>query len=162
MARRAFIVAEANALIPRLEEILAQIERCKAEVREHYEKLQLLEALWGEKLVEPGNPDHAEFREHRDAVEEVAREIGRIVEEEILARGIRFPQGGLEHGLLDFPTTLEGRWVYLCWRSGEPRVEAWHEVDAGFAGRQPITTEHAWQMGREDDPALRDDSALDF
>ncbi|CAN5351633.1 hypothetical protein BH20GEM2_BH20GEM2_00540 [soil metagenome] len=162
MARRAFTVAEANAMIPVVEDLLAQIERRKEEAREHYERLQLLEALWGEKLVEPGNPDHLEFRAHRDAVEEVAREIGRIVEEEILARGIRFPQGGIEHGLLDFPTTLAGRWVYLCWRSGESRVEAWHEVDAGFAGRQEITPEHAWQMGREDDPALEDDSALDF
>ncbi len=162
MTHRAFTVAEANAMIPVVEEILARIERGKEKARAHYERLQLLEALWGERLIEPSNPDHAEFRAHRDAVEEVAREMGRIIEEEILARGIRFPQGGLEHGLLDFPTTLEGRWVYLCWRSGEPLVEAWHEVDAGFAGRQPITTEHAWRMGREDDPALRDDSTLDF
>ncbi len=162
MLRKAFTVAEANAMIPLLEEVLTQIERCKVEVRERYEKLQLLEALWGEKLIEPANPDHAEFLTHRAAIEAVAREIGGIVEEEILARGIRFPQGGIEHGLLDFPTTLEGRWVYLCWRSGEPRVEAWHEVDAGFAGRQQITPEHAWRMGRDDDPALQDDSTLDF
>jgi hypothetical protein len=66
----------------------------------YYEKLQVLEPLWGEKLIEPSNPDHGELLAHRDAIEEVAGEIGRIVEEEILGRGIRFPQGGLEHGLL--------------------------------------------------------------
>jgi hypothetical protein len=113
MRHNAFTVEEANALIPVLEEVLSRIERCKEEARERYEKLQVLEALWGEKLIEPSNPDHGELLAHRDAIEEVAREIGRIVEEEILGRGIRFPQGGLEHGLLDFPTTYEGRWVYL-------------------------------------------------
>ena len=42
-------------------------------------------------------------------------------------------------GLIDFPTVREGRIVHLCWRRGEPlRIEFWHEVDAGFAGRQPL------------------------
>ena len=43
-------------------------------------------------------------------------------------------------GLLDFPALREEREVYLCWRVGEERVEFWHEVDAGFAGRQSIDT----------------------
>jgi len=41
-------------------------------------------------------------------------------------------------GLLDFPSLREGREVYLCWRHGEERIAFWHEVDAGFMGRQPI------------------------
>jgi hypothetical protein len=28
--------------------------------------------------------------------------------------------------------------VYLCWKLGEDRITWWHEVDAGFAGRQPL------------------------
>ena len=47
----------------------------------------------------------------------------------------------LESGLIDFPSTHEGRNVYLCWRLGEDRVTHWHEVDAGFAGRQPVDWE---------------------
>ncbi len=43
-----------------------------------------------------------------------------------------------ETGLLDFPGERDGRPVYLCWMRGEPRVAHWHELDAGFAGRQPI------------------------
>ena len=42
-------------------------------------------------------------------------------------------------GLVDFPALHEGRVVYLCWRVGEPSVAYWHEVDAGFAGRRPIS-----------------------
>jgi hypothetical protein len=41
-------------------------------------------------------------------------------------------------GLLDFSAMKEGREVYLCWKHGEGDIAFWHEVDAGFAGRQPI------------------------
>ncbi len=41
-------------------------------------------------------------------------------------------------GLLDFPALREGREVYLCWQYGEEKIAFWHEVEAGFAGRQPI------------------------
>ena len=41
-------------------------------------------------------------------------------------------------GLLDFPALRNGHEVYLCWKYGEDQIAFWHEVDAGFAGRQPI------------------------
>ena len=41
-------------------------------------------------------------------------------------------------GLVDFPALLADRNVLLCWKLGEPEVAYWHEVHAGFAGRQPI------------------------
>ena len=42
-------------------------------------------------------------------------------------------------GLIDFPTMRGGHLVLLCWQLGEPeQIEWWHEVDAGFAGRQPL------------------------
>jgi hypothetical protein len=43
-------------------------------------------------------------------------------------------------GLLDFPALKDGRGVYLCWRYGEGEIAYWHEIEAGFAGRQPIET----------------------
>lgn len=147
MTLKAFTVAEANELIPELESVLQRVRDQGAEMRKRYEQVQILDALWGEKLMDPDTPDHGEFVEHRDGIARLAEEIERAVEEEIRGRGIRFPPGGLEHGLLDFPTTYDGRWVYLCWRAGEPEVEAWHEVESGFAGRQPLTPEQASRMG---------------
>jgi len=41
-------------------------------------------------------------------------------------------------GLLDFPAMREGHEVYLCWQYGEGDIAYWHEVEAGYAGRQPI------------------------
>ncbi|MYA20874.1 MAG: DUF2203 family protein [Chloroflexi bacterium] len=45
---------------------------------------------------------------------------------------------GLEQGLLDFPTTIEGRPAYWCWQAGEPDIAWWHPRESGFAGRRPI------------------------
>jgi len=43
------------------------------------------------------------------------------------------------NGLIDFPCMRGDRVVYLCWKLGEPaEIEYWHELDAGFAGRQPL------------------------
>ena len=44
----------------------------------------------------------------------------------------------LDSGLIDFPSVRDGDEVYLCWIDGEADIEFWHELDAGFAGRQPI------------------------
>jgi hypothetical protein len=41
-------------------------------------------------------------------------------------------------GLLDFSAMKDGREVYLCWQYGEGEIAYWHEVDAGYTGRQPI------------------------
>jgi len=45
---------------------------------------------------------------------------------------------GVRQGLVDFPALRDGREVYLCWQYDEPEIAFWHEVDAGFAGRQPL------------------------
>jgi hypothetical protein len=54
-------------------------------------------------------------------------------------------------GLVDFPCDLDGRIVLLCWKLGEDRVEFWHELDAGFNGRQST---HGTFFGREKTSSL--------
>jgi hypothetical protein len=42
-------------------------------------------------------------------------------------------------GLIDFPSMREGRVVLLCWKADEgDQVEWWHDLEDGFAGRQPL------------------------
>ena len=41
-------------------------------------------------------------------------------------------------GLIDFPAQKDGREVCLCWKHGEGDIAFWHEMDAGYAGRQSI------------------------
>ena len=45
---------------------------------------------------------------------------------------------GMDTGLVDFRGQLEGREVFFCWKLGEPSVQYWHELDAGFVGRQKL------------------------
>ena len=54
-----------------------------------------------------------------------------------------FEKAGIEikdisSGLVDFPSLRSGRVVYLCWRVDEETITHWHEIDEGFAGRQPL------------------------
>jgi hypothetical protein len=56
-------------------------------------------------------------------------------------------------GLLDFPARRAGRVVLLCWRVGEPRLDHWHEMDAGLAGRQPVDEDGPWEEERGVPPA---------
>jgi hypothetical protein len=44
----------------------------------------------------------------------------------------------IDRGLVDFPSTRDGRDVYLCWELEEDDVGYWHELDAGFNGRHPL------------------------
>lgn len=148
MFRKAFTVAEANVLVPLLEEVIAGIRERMENAREMADKLQVLDLVWDGRFREAGNPDREEAEQLGRRMATLAAEIEEVIEREILQRGLRFPQGGLEHGLIDFPTTWEGRWVLLCWRSGEAAVTAWHELDGGYAGRQPIGPEHIRLMGK--------------
>ena len=45
---------------------------------------------------------------------------------------------GFDEGLVDFHGRLDEREILWCWKSGEERITHWHELDAGFAGRQPL------------------------
>jgi hypothetical protein len=144
-------VDEANALLPRLEAAFVAMDGRRRELNRRVDRIKILDALWGEKVQEPENPDREEFLAERAGVRRVLQDIERVVDERILPLGVRFPQGGLEHGLVDFPTTYRGRMVFLCWKRGETEVTAWHEVDGGFRGRRPLTPEQAARMGREGD-----------
>lgn len=148
MRRRIFTVGEANALLPHLREILEGIQRLKGVVANETDQLKILDVIWGPAVADPENPDNRAFRRHKRAIGGAVEEIERLIREEILDLGVRFPQGGLEHGLLDFPTQLDGRWVFLCWQAHEPEIQAWHEVEGGFAGRRHLTPELARRMGR--------------
>lgn len=44
----------------------------------------------------------------------------------------------LDRGLLDFPALMDGKEIFLCWERGEQDIEFWHDLDAGYAGREPL------------------------
>ncbi len=44
----------------------------------------------------------------------------------------------LERGLIDFPAFIEDKEVFLCWEKCEDDIEFWHDLTAGYAGREPL------------------------
>jgi hypothetical protein len=134
---RLFSLRDANALVPTLSETFT-----KARVlRDRLAKLQ-------KELAEEGFPlEGAKVEVDKDAPPEVqglqrrcALLVGELLEllRSVTELGIEVKQAD---GLVDFRSRHEGRVVYLCWRFGEERITHFHEMDAGFAGRQPLPIE---------------------
>jgi len=127
-----FTLEQAEALLPQVREELLAMQQLKRQVDQLRDELgHVVEKATGNGHVKS-----------EDRVARTRRHAERLVEElnERLARinawGVELK--GLDEGLLDFPSDREGRVVYLCWRLGEDRIEWWHELDTGFAGRQPL------------------------
>lgn len=120
---RLFTVAEANALIPRLREILNELALHRNALREKAPDMEpILEASIGNGGGRAGSEYGAEAYNLYLAVERI-RELGVVLKD-------------LDMGLLDFPHECEGRIVFLCWHPPEESVAYWHDLDAGYAGRQ--------------------------
>ncbi len=49
-----FTIAEANRLVPQMEKVMAEVERLRGQLEEVGERLQILDALWGPKVLEEG------------------------------------------------------------------------------------------------------------
>jgi len=91
-----------------------------------------------ELLTGGARADWGETGELLAAREDVTRHADRINRylQELESVGCVFK--GFDAGLVDFYSLREDRPIFLCWRLGEERITHWHEVDAGFSGRQPI------------------------
>lgn len=44
----------------------------------------------------------------------------------------------IDLGLVDFPSTLEGEPIYLCWKAGEPTVTHYHGIEETFRERKAL------------------------
>jgi hypothetical protein len=123
-----FSLAEANALVPRLELILERMQRASLIIREELSSLaeELGEAelarLSVHQLLQRKPSLHPLFEQLSQSVEEI-EEYGCLFK-------------GLELGLVDFPANVDGEIVELCWQYGEKEVTYYHGREEGFAGRR--------------------------
>jgi hypothetical protein len=123
--RKLFTVEEANALLPKLQELLDDLIRHRDALREKAPHLEpILRAAGANGGGRVGSEYGVEAYRLYLAIERI-QELGVILKD-------------LDMGLLDFPHEREGRIVFLCWHPPEERVGFWHEIEAGYAGRQPL------------------------
>ncbi|SRR5581483_3386947 len=128
---RYFTREEAEALLPQISVVLRDIQRERAALGESVEERGMLELRArgnGHDLHERIAKLQRELIQRRQALRALATELNRFGCE------LKDP----ETGLIDFLSLRDGHEVYLCWRLGEERINYWHEIQAGFAGRQPL------------------------
>lgn len=124
---KVFSIEEANALLPTVRHILQSIQRAHRRLLSRREAAQ--HASEGAEHGGGGMPGSAKYVQ---ILTELASRTG-----ELDALGIQLKD--YERGLIDFPSLRDGRVILLCWQLGEgDELEWWHDVDAGFAGRQPL------------------------
>lgn len=133
MAMKTFTLDEAQSLLPVLEALLKRAldgKQAAEDVESRLADLSRRIYLSGGMRVDISSVarERAEMESHLTRVRESIAEIDSI--------GVQVKD--LENGLLDFPFKLEDEVVLLCWKMGEPAIEHWHTMDAGFRGRQPV------------------------
>jgi len=122
-----FTVEEANALLPTVRGIVGRIQRTYARVSAAQEQARLAAAgaAHGGGGMEGGG-------DYVLSLSDLAEAAGELEE-----LGVQMKD--YTRGLIDFPAMREGRVVLLCWQMGEgDELEWWHDLEAGFAGRQPL------------------------
>ncbi len=124
LPRRRFSLEHANKTLPLVSRIVNDI------VQTHARTVALQEQL----------AEGLSAKQQQIVQEDLERETDRMQSyvDELHEIGCELKDFSI--GLVDFIGRHDGRDVCLCWKLGEPKIEHWHELNAGFAGRQPIST----------------------
>ncbi len=128
-----FTLEEANKTLPYVRPVVSDIVDAYRRWKDGVRRYEVIAAGSRSDLGE--TDEQIELREEVDGV---ARQINAYLEE-LSNVGCVFK--GFDDGLVDFHSRIEGRDVFLCWRLGEEEITHWHELDAGFAGRQELVPE---------------------
>lgn len=127
---RYFTLVEANRTLPLVKRIVSDIAGVYPKWRELVAQYEVVAAgarpEWGE------SPEQIRLKSEIDAV---ARDIAGFIKE-LEQIGCVFK--GVEEGLVDFRGRLDDKDIFWCWKLGEERIEHWHDLESGYAGRQPV------------------------
>ncbi len=115
---------EARRLLPEIREWLAELNRLRAEV-DRYE--QRLNGLNTEGQDTGGETVNKWIR----ALAAMQQILADFQERQIFIKD-------LSRGLIDFPTLIGGKEVFLCWESDEEDIEFWHDLETGYGGREKL------------------------
>lgn len=139
--KRLFTVEEANATLPLVSAICADMSGLSQSLIERRERLAHLAGRRAAAGKTDRNDPYLEelAQVEQDLNDESERLQGYVAE----LRDLGVEPKDAPKGLVDFPSMIDDRVVFLCWQLGESEVLYWHEVSEGFAGRQPLTAETA-------------------
>ena len=125
MPKKYFTVEEANALIPELNDWVPRLQELFSIMHKGFPDIQKARSKAEYSGGSIYGTDYLKVALKANQITKNLEKRGCVVK-------------GIEMGLVDFPSIREGREVYLCWKIPEQEIRYWHDLDAGFAGRQPI------------------------
>jgi hypothetical protein len=130
-----FTVDEANRRLPLVRAIVQDIVDLYRDVHDRRDRLARIRQLPG---ASRRNDESVYGEELRQIEQELEKDLKRLNDfvTELQELGVEFKDPVA--GLVDFPTMIDGREAYLCWRLGEDEIAFWHDLDAGFQGRQSL------------------------
>jgi len=118
-----FSLRQANGTLPLVGRIVGDV------VSKHEQAIKLQAELESTKNLQQQATLQEKIEDCVDRLQELSDELSEV--------GCELKDYQL--GLIDFVGRHDGRDVHLCWKLGEDRINYWHEIDAGFAGRQPVS-----------------------
>lgn len=127
-----FTLDEANAALTELRPVAERMVELR---RSLGDALARRTSVQGRIAGNGGGLGATEVAELDAEIEQLGAAVGACVER-IAADGVQVKD--VELGLLDFPSSRDGREILLCWHVGEDEIEYWHGLDEGFAGRKPV------------------------
>jgi hypothetical protein len=121
---RHYSVEQANAAIGWVRERIERMRSARVQLGDEEARAALSDAAPANGGGQPGLVVSEAFLELQSALRD-------LQEMEVVLRD-------LERGLIDFPALRDGREVYLCLEDGEDQIEYWHDIEAGYGGREPL------------------------
>lgn len=119
---------EANNLLEVIRPLVGEMMGIGEKIRDHQPEIwSVVEKSAGNG----GNPELSKLLPDFDRLDAI---LHRLQDMDIEVKDLTI-------GLVDFPALHEDRVIYLCWKYDEDSIQFWHEVEAGFSGRQRIDWE---------------------
>jgi hypothetical protein len=125
MQERIFTLSEAVAMLPQLRSVLEELTDEWNRIKSLNPQIQKARDKAQFDGYSPYGVEYIEAVSHLMLLLQQIRNMGVILKD-------------VDRGLCDFPYMKNGRVVYLCWHLGEETIGYWHEIEAGFAGREPL------------------------
>ena len=120
-----FTLAEARAALPALRQLFA-------DAHQHRQRMQAAEQHLTAQVAKTGGDVGGQHA----AILVTALTALNAQMQALHDLGIEIKD--FDRGLVDFPHLRDGREVFLCWELDEEDIEFWHDIEAGYAGRERL------------------------
>ena len=115
---------EARALLPQIRKWLEHLNRLRKDLERFDKRIGGL----AEQGSDTGGKTVNEWIRTQADMQEILAEFQR---RRIMIKNV-------ERGLIDFPAIIGGKEVFLCWEQDEEGIEFWHDIEAGYGGRERL------------------------